>query len=62
MLREIDRMIRKAGGVMVGVGRHRHYELDGERLLVHMGSKVRSSTEKHIRSKIQKILKRRESA
>lgn len=58
-MNKLDRLIRRAGGVLIRQGAHRYYSLFGERLTVHNGTKIDSQHEKSIRERIRRILQRR---
>jgi hypothetical protein len=58
-MRELDRLIRRAGGVLVRIGRHREYLLDGETIRIHLGTKVHSRQVIDVKSRVRRALRRR---
>ena len=61
-MRELDRLIRRAGGVLIRQGRHRIYDLFGERVTLHCGSRMTWQAVRSVRAQVNSILRRRQRA
>lgn len=60
MSAELHRLILRAGGTLVRVGRrHRYYDLQGVRITLHMGGRLCHGLDKKIRSQCAAALRRK---
>lgn len=58
-MKELERIVRRAGGILLRIGRHRYYELDGERITLHIGGRGNPREETAVKAQVRRILRRR---